>query len=72
MLSLYFSNPLEILAIHCVWSDWVIGECSRTCGTGTRTDTREKLIEEANGGTCSGQSTEIKACKIQECPGEIF
>ena len=63
---------LNISAIHCVWGDWVLGECSKTCGTGTRIDTRVKTIEEANGGTCTGQFTETKECKLQECPGKKF
>ena len=65
-----FNTLLLILAIHCVWDDWILGECSKTCGTGTRIDTRVKLVEEANGGTCTGPFTETKACKIQECPGK--
>ena len=58
--------------IHCVWDEWKEGECSATCGTGTRTNTRSKLVTEANGGTCTGQPTEIMDCKIQECPGTLF
>ena len=58
-----------ILAIHCKWDNWVIGNCSAECGTGTRTNTRVKLVEEKNGGTCTGQSTEIEECKDKECPG---
>ena len=47
----------------------MIGECSRSCGTGTRTNNRTKLVEEANGGTCSGQPSEIVECNTQPCPG---
>ena len=56
--------------IHCVWKEWEEGECSVTCGIGTKMNTRTKLVVEANGGTCSGQSTEIKECKSDDCPGE--
>ena len=49
----------------------MIGECSRSCGTGTRTNNRTKLVEEANGGTCSGQPLEIVECNTQPCPGMI-
>lgn len=52
-----------------MWDEWTIGECSKTCGTGTRVDTRSKLVEEANGGTCTGQHNETKECKETECPG---
>ena len=57
------------LAIHCEWNDWILGECSQTCGTGTRTNTRTKSIVEEHGGTCTGQTSEIESCNIQECPG---
>ena len=53
-----------------MWKEWEEGECSVTCGIGTKINTRTKLVVEANGGTCSGQSTEIKECKSDECPGE--
>ena len=52
--------------IHCIWDEWKEGECSATCGTGTRTNTRSKLVTEANGGTCTGQPTEIKDCKRKD------
>jgi len=55
-------------AIHCEWNDWVLGECSAECGTGTQINTRTKSVEEANGGTCSGQPTEELECKLKECP----
>ena len=58
-----------MVAIHCVWNDWVQGECSKTCGTGTRTNHRTKLVDEEFGGTCSGQPSEIEECFITECPG---
>ena len=64
--SIFFSFNL---AINCQWSNWILGECSNTCGTGFRTDTRTKLVEEENGGACIGQSTKIESCNIQTCPG---
>ena len=57
------------LAIHCEWNDWVLGDCSKECGTGTRINTRTKSVEEINGGTCTGQATEEEECLIVECPG---
>ena len=65
-----FINPF--LAIHCEWDEWKIGECSRSCGTGTRMNNRTKLVEEAHGGTCNGQSSEIVECNTQPCPGMIL
>ena len=44
------------------------GSCSATCGVGTRTNTRTKLVHESNGGTCTGYSTEVVMCEDQPCP----
>ena len=60
------------LAIHCMWNDWVLGECSKQCGTGARTNTRTKKVVEKDGGTCTGQPTEEEECKIKECPGMLL
>ena len=57
-------------AVHCVWDEWILGECSTTCGVGTRINTRVKDVTEANGGTCDGHPYEIEECKIRECPGK--
>ena len=59
-------------AVNCVWNDWRLGDCSKTCGTGTRTNTRTKLIEENNVGICSGQTFEIEECNTQNCPGTYY
>ena len=56
------------IAVHCVWDEWVFGECSKTCGTGTRENTRVKLVEEDHGGTCDGQESEIGDCNTEPCP----
>ena len=58
-------------AIHCEWDEWTIGECSKTCGTGTRLNNRTKVVEEVNGGTCDGQPSEIEECNPEPCPGII-
>ena len=55
--------------MHCKWNDWVHGQCSETCGFGAQINTRTKKVEEQHGGICTGQSTEIKECKLKECPG---
>ena len=39
---------------------------------GTRTNTRDKTVEEANGGTCSGERTEVEECMDKECPGKLI
>ena len=59
----------HILAIHCAWGNWTTGECSVTCGIGTRVDTRVKTIMESNGGKCDGCDIKIESCiNIDECP----
>merc|ERR1712223_1694865 len=50
-------------AIHCIWDNWKVGTCSAECGPGTRINTREKLVEESNGGTCTGENKEILECQ---------
>ena len=62
---------MPLLAIHCGWGDWVYGQCSKECGTGTRTNTRVKLVEEEHGGTCDGQPSEIEECNTDPCPSTI-
>ena len=44
------------------------GECSG-CGTGTRYDTRTKLVTEENGGSCIGESERRVECYAwpQQC-----
>ena len=54
-----------------MWGDWVKGECSKTCGSGTRTKTRtEKVPQSNNGSPCQGSSTDTENCNTKPCPGE--
>ena len=57
--------------VNCEWSDWQVGECSVTCGGGTRTNTRSKTVEEKNGGSCIGEPKPTEDCNKQNCPGTI-
>ena len=67
------TSVTSISEIHCKWNRyWVYGICSKTCGWGTRTNTRTKLVTEANGGTCTGQPTEIEKCNTKPCPGILL
>ena len=78
MLLIFLMNwiPIETCQsttpIHCQWNNWVVGACSVTCGTGTRTNTRTKSVVEKDGGTCTGQPIEQEQCKIKECPGILI
>ena len=58
--------------IDCEWGEWQIGDCSKTCGKGSRTRTRTKIVEEANGGKCEGGSTMQEPCEEQDCPGNFI
>ena len=53
----------------CQWGEWSPwNECSRTCGKGTKTRDRKKLVEEKNGGKCPGRSKEKVNCNDKQCP----
>ena len=55
--------------INCIWGEWAsVGSCSRTCGEGTRTYSRKKLIVDAHGGKCQGNPTKVEQCKDKHCP----
>ena len=47
------------------WSSWKLGQCSVTCGGGTRQDTRTCSVP----GQCSGSATRTQNCNTQACPG---
>ena len=58
------------IVVHCEWNDWVVGECSKECGGGTRTNTRtEKESASQGGDECVGLSSLEESCNVQECPG---
>ena len=55
--------------IPCEWSEWARGDCSVECGAGAQNKRRSKTLEEKDGGTCVGETTEIEDCMDKECPG---
>lgn len=57
--------------MDCEWSDWQTGECSVTCGGGSRTNSRSKTVEEKYNGVCIGEPTAQEGCNDQHCPGKI-
>ena len=59
----------KIIAVDCEWRNWEYGECSKTCGGGSRTNTRSKRIEETFGGVCIGEAIEVEECNTEKCPG---
>ena len=55
--------------VNCEWNDWVIGECSKTCGGGEQTETRTEKISAKHGGDeCPGPASMVVSCNEQECP----
>ena len=58
-----------LISVNCVWSDWKIGDCSVSCGLGTRTETRKKTVIEQNGGECIGEASVTSECHDEICPG---
>ena len=56
--------------VNCTWTDWESTECTVSCGTGTRTKTRTKSVEEKYGGICAGDATEQENCNTQDCPSK--
>ena len=55
-----------------LWSSWTA--CSKTCGTGTQSRSRPCNNPTPTGGgqNCTGDSSQVKSCKIKSCPGEEF
>ena len=68
---LYIITIYILAPIDCVWSDWIVGDCSTLCGGGSRVKVRTKLVEEGNGGSCNGNTTENEECNVQKCSGEM-
>ena len=66
----FISHQLMYGVADCEWNDWIIGDCSKTCGGGTRTDTRTpKKSAEHGGQECDGPTSVTESCNVQECPG---
>ena len=62
----------NIASVDCKWGAWRDpGACSKSCGGGTRSKIRVKLVEEKNGGQCIGKSIAFELCNMDSCPGNI-
>ena len=58
------------IKVHCQWGNWNVGDCSKSCGGGTRTRTRTpKVLPEHGGDQCDGPDSIDESCNIQGCQG---
>ena len=64
MLSFY-----QNIVVSCNWGNWnPWGQCSKGCGGGQQSRTRNKLNEASTVGmNCQGGLTENKSCNTQRC-----
>ena len=63
----------EFDIVDCQWSDWVVGQCSLSCGGGVRTNTRsEKVVANSGGRKCIGTTSDEEKCNEQNCTGKNF
>ena len=68
----YIDNQIDGI-VHCEWNDWIIGDCSVSCGGGNRTNIRTENVTAQHGGDeCEGTKTIEESCNVQECPGYRF
>ena len=59
-----------LLSVDCEWGDWVVGECSESCGDGVQVMTRTTKVEaQFDGLPCEGELSIEEPCFIKECPG---
>ena len=68
---MYFDDQINYI-VHCEWHEWIIADCSMSCGGGTRTRTRTiKQTAEHGGDECPDKNVTglPESCNVQECPG---
>ncbi|CAJ1370240.1 unnamed protein product [Effrenium voratum] len=60
----------DVCPTHCKWSDWEQwSPCPASCNGGTRSKSRTRVTEAANGGkACEGNRTEVAKCNTDPCP----
>ena len=66
----FFNNSI-LAPVNCEWGQWKLGECSKTCDSGVRNNTRSKIVNEAHNGKCEGNDTVQEACSMQNCSGKL-
>ena len=63
-------NDLILDLVNCEWTEWTIGNCSKTCGGGFRAKRRTKVNSKHGGKECEGDNLVWKSCNLNECPGD--
>jgi len=64
-------KPCPVDCVYDEWQDW--GECTKTCGNGTKTHKREVKTEAAHGGKkCDGDAEASEECELEECKSTAF
>ena len=48
-----------------------MGDCSTTCGDGTRRKTRSKTVTEQHNGRCEGSPSMNEDCNERPCPSML-
>ena len=51
------------------WSDW--NDCSKSCGNGLHTRTRQCIPPKYGGADCTGSATETAQCNTHPCPSKL-
>merc|ERR1712203_198887 len=55
--------------VDCEWSEFMVGECSATCGEGTLERHRFELVPAMFGGVpCEGDALVVESCNNGDCP----
>ena len=71
-MNAYISSHLYL--VHCEWSSWEVGVCSKSCGGGVRTKSRrtDDNHHEDEPEHCPGMVNLEESCNPEECPGNIL
>ena len=71
MIHILYSYIIMCYKVDCKWNDWINGTCTKTCGGGSRTNTRTENVTAAHGGkACVGNASSEEICSVQPCPGQ--
>ena len=62
--------PILCFAVDAYWDSWQEwNDCSKSCGNGSQSRTRECILGKYGGSNCTGQYLESQNCNTQPCPG---